>query len=122
MCQMIDDGIQILTERLRLRKFAREDIPFDFSASRFPGFCDGMKWELPDLPGSTMEALLKAGFPISITRTEAKFKLGQNRSPEDKERMLLSLAAALQAKREAAWRRRAFRGLGCKRVWNPLSL
>ncbi len=30
-----------------LRRFSKEDIPFIFSASRHPGFCDGMRWEPP---------------------------------------------------------------------------
>jgi len=41
-------------------------------------------------------SMLKAivGFKIDITRTEAKFKLGQNRSAEDQEKMLRNLQAA----------------------------
>ena len=40
--------------------------------------------------------MLKAivGFKIDINRVEAKFKLGQNRSPEDQEKMVRSLEAA----------------------------
>jgi transcriptional regulator len=40
--------------------------------------------------------MLKAivGFKIEITRVEAKFKLGQNRSREDQDKMLRNLLAA----------------------------
>jgi ribosomal-protein-alanine N-acetyltransferase len=37
----------IETERCRLRIVSAEDIPHVFSASRFPGFNDGMVWEAP---------------------------------------------------------------------------
>jgi transcriptional regulator len=49
-------------------------------------------WEL-QLPEDTIHGLLKAivGFSIRITRIEAKFKLGQNRSKEDQESMLSAL-------------------------------
>jgi transcriptional regulator len=49
-------------------------------------------WTLP-LSGSELDATLKAiiGFSIQITRIEAKFKLGQNRSGEDQESMLAAL-------------------------------
>ena len=41
-------------------------------------------------------AMLKAivGFKIDIVRVEAKFKLGQNRSREDQEKMLRNLQSA----------------------------
>ena len=43
-------------------------------------------WRLP-LSEEELNGMLKAivGFTIAITRVEAKFKLGQNRSPEDRE-------------------------------------
>src|ERR1700751_2514318 len=49
-------------------------------------------WKIP-LSESEMEKMLKAivGFSIEITRVEAKFKLGQNRSAEDQESMLRAL-------------------------------
>jgi len=52
-------------------------------------------WAL-HLPDETVRALLKAivGFTIRITRIEAKFKLGQNRSKEDQAGMLKALAAS----------------------------
>jgi transcriptional regulator len=52
-------------------------------------------WTVP-LSEKEMGAMLKAivGFKIDITRVEAKFKLGQNRSPEDQEKMLRTLQAA----------------------------
>ena len=52
-------------------------------------------WTIP-LSEQEIAAMLKAivGFKIDITRVEAKFKLGQNRSPEDQEKMVRSLEAA----------------------------
>ena len=52
-------------------------------------------WTVP-LSENEFNAMLKAivGFKIDITRTEAKFKLGQNRSPEDQEKMLRHLQTA----------------------------
>jgi transcriptional regulator len=46
-------------------------------------------WKIP-LSEQEIDKMLKAivGFSIRITRMEAKFKLGQNRSTEDQERML----------------------------------
>jgi transcriptional regulator len=50
----------------------------------------------PNLPDELKTKLQQAlvGFEIGITRIEAKFKLGQNRSREDREKMLLSLKAS----------------------------
>jgi len=52
-------------------------------------------WQIP-LSEKEIDQLLKAivGFKIDITRVEAKFKLGQNRSREDQEKMLLNLQSA----------------------------
>ena len=52
-------------------------------------------WKIP-LSEKEIAAMLKAivGFKIEITRVEAKFKLGQNRSPEDQEKMLRHLLFA----------------------------
>ena len=52
-------------------------------------------WAIP-LSEQEIAAMLKAivGFKIDITRVEAKFKLSQNRSPEDQEKMVRSLEAA----------------------------
>jgi transcriptional regulator len=52
-------------------------------------------WSIP-LSDSEMEAMCKAivGFKIEITRVEAKFKLGQNRSAEDRAGMLEALQKA----------------------------
>ena len=49
-------------------------------------------WSIP-LSDAEMEAMCKAivGFRIEITRVEAKFKLGQNRSTEDRAGMLEAL-------------------------------
>jgi transcriptional regulator len=48
------------------------------------------------LSDSAIEAMLKAivGFTIQITRVEAKFKLGQNRSQADQDGMLRDLQAS----------------------------
>lgn len=52
-------------------------------------------WKIP-LSEEEIAGMLKAivGFRIAITRVEAKFKLGQNRSPEDQAKMLRNLQAA----------------------------
>ena len=52
-------------------------------------------WKIP-LSENEMAQMLKAiiGFTIDIVRVEAKFKLGQNRSREDQEKMLNSLQCA----------------------------
>ena len=52
-------------------------------------------WQLP-LSEQEMAAMLKAivGFKIEITRIETKFKLGQNRSQKDQDKMLRNLEAA----------------------------
>jgi transcriptional regulator len=49
-------------------------------------------WKIT-LPDSALEAMLKAivGFTIQITKIEAKFKLGQNRSQADQDGMLRDL-------------------------------
>ena len=52
-------------------------------------------WKMP-LSEQEIAGMLKAivGFRIAITRVEAKFKLGQNRSPEDQAKMVSNLQAA----------------------------
>jgi transcriptional regulator len=45
----------------------------------------------PDLKAKFMKAIV--GFEIEITRIEGKFKLGQNRTREDREKMMRSLEA-----------------------------
>ena len=49
-------------------------------------------WKIP-LSEKEIAGMLKAivGFKIEIARVEAKFKLGQNRSPEDQDKMLRNL-------------------------------
>ncbi|MEM7078776.1 MAG: GNAT family N-acetyltransferase [Pseudomonadota bacterium] len=44
---MIDPGTEVLTPRCRLRYPSEADIPHIFSASREPGFNDGMVWDPP---------------------------------------------------------------------------
>ncbi len=55
-------------------------------------------WRM-DLPESTTQSLMEAivGFRISITRIEAKFKLGQNRSEADQDGMLRCLESSKDA-------------------------
>jgi transcriptional regulator len=56
------------------------------------GFTQPWNLQLPD----DMRAKLRqaiVGFKIEVTRLEGKFKLGQNRSKEDQEKMVASLAA-----------------------------
>jgi transcriptional regulator len=52
-------------------------------------------WTIP-LSEREMDGMLKAivGFSIEITRVEAKFKLGQNRSQDDQDKMLNALQQA----------------------------
>ena len=54
-----------------------------------------LPWKIP-LSEKEIAGMLKAivGFKIEIARVEAKFKLGQNRSLEDQEKMLRNLKAA----------------------------
>ncbi len=40
--------ISFESESLLFRKVSESDIPFVFSASRHPNFCDGMRWEPPE--------------------------------------------------------------------------
>ena len=70
-----------------------EQIVFDTTAkfeSAMP-----QPWKIP-LSEKEIAAMLKAivGFKIDIGRVEAKFKLGQNRSREDQEKMLRNLQSA----------------------------
>ena len=53
-------------------------------------------WSTSRLPAEMESKLHQAivGFEIEITRLEAKFKLGQNRSPEDQSKMLQSLKSS----------------------------
>ena len=70
-----------------------EQIVFDTTAK----FESGMPqpWKIP-LSEKEIAAMLKAivGFKIDIARVEGKFKLGQNRSREDQEKMLRNLQSA----------------------------
>lgn len=52
-------------------------------------------WSIP-LTEEELDAMLKVivGFTIEITRVEAKFKLGQNRSPEDRDGAVRGLLAS----------------------------
>ena len=64
----------LTTPRCRLRAPSEADIPFVFSATRFPGFNDGMLWE----PPATLEALhgpLVAGLTAWAAGTAYTFTL-----------------------------------------------
>lgn len=52
-------------------------------------------WQI-SLSEAELDGMLKAivGFTIAITKVEAKFKLGQNRSPEDRAGTVIGLAAS----------------------------
>ena len=52
---MIPHDTTILSERLRLRRFSKSDIPFIFSATRREGFCDGMCWNPPEAESELLE-------------------------------------------------------------------
>ena len=67
-----------------------QQVVYDTTAKYESGMAN--PWNIP-LSESEMGKMLKAivGFSIRITRVEAKFKLGQNRSIEDQERMLRAL-------------------------------
>ena len=44
---MLPATLVIETPRCRLRRVTAADMPFAFSATRHPGFCDGMPWDPP---------------------------------------------------------------------------
>ena len=56
----------------------------------------GKPWRMEDLAVDVYEKLVGAivAFEMPIDRIEGKFKLGQNRSPEDQQKMLKSLQAS----------------------------
>jgi transcriptional regulator len=61
-----------------------------------------MPWRM-DFPEATLSAYMKAivVFSVRVTRIEAKFKLGQNRSPEDQAGMLSALEGSADAESRA---------------------
>jgi transcriptional regulator len=63
----------------------------DATTSKYESRRD-VPWTM-DFPEETLAAYVKAivAFSIRVTRVEAKFKLGQNRSPEDQAGMLAAL-------------------------------
>jgi [ribosomal protein S5]-alanine N-acetyltransferase len=48
MKSMVAKTFSMETERCQLRYPSKEDIPYIFSATRVPGFNDGMWWEAPE--------------------------------------------------------------------------
>ena len=79
-------GLPTLTDDAALKK-----IVFD-TTEKYEALMP-QPWTLP-LSESELKGMLKAivGFKIAITRVEAKFKLGQNRSEEDREGTVRGLA------------------------------
>lgn len=73
-----------------LEESALRDVVFDTTDKYESGMAQ--PWRLP-LTEEELSKMLKAivGFSIEITRVEAKFKLGQNRSAEDQAGMLRAL-------------------------------
>jgi transcriptional regulator len=78
-------GVPVLVDEPALRK-----IVYDTTAQYESGM--PQPWTIP-LSEQELNKMLKAivGFSIRITRVEAKFKLGQNRSTEDQASMLRAL-------------------------------
>lgn len=74
---MIPHDTIILSSRLRLRRFAKSDIPFVFSASRHKGFCDGMRWS----PPATEDELLE---PFANNERSWQLGLGYTFTIEDR--------------------------------------
>ena len=70
------------------------------------------RWTMGALPRDFVEELARAivGFAIAITRIEGKFKLSQNREPEDRDRVRARLSASEDAKARAvaAWMDRVY--------------
>src|SRR5882762_8095971 len=48
-------NFSIDTSRLRLRAVSEEDVPFVWSATRYTGFNDGMRWDPPIDPAELIE-------------------------------------------------------------------
>ena len=51
---------QLTTARFRLRAPSEADIPHIFSATRYPGFNDGMVWDTPATPEELQEPLRRS--------------------------------------------------------------
>lgn len=56
---MLSTSFTLETDRFRLRIPSAEDLPLIFSATRYPGFNDGMLWEPPDHPDEMIEPFEK---------------------------------------------------------------
>ncbi len=82
---------RVMTDAAELADVLRRTIRF------YEG--DGPEAWRGDLPAEFFDRMLKAivGFEIAITRVEAKFKLGQNRSPADAAGMLAALGRSPRA-------------------------
>jgi transcriptional regulator len=78
-------GVPTIVDESALRR-----IVFDTTDKHESGMAE--PWTIP-LSEQELNKMLKAivGFSIEVTRVEAKFKLGQNRSAEDQESMLRAL-------------------------------
>lgn len=81
----VPDSLTLETERCILRKFAYSDIPFIFSASQHPGFCNGMRWYPPESLEELIEpcqANQKAwetgtGFTFTILEKSSRHSIGR---------------------------------------------
>jgi [ribosomal protein S5]-alanine N-acetyltransferase len=65
---------QIITQRCRLRAPSRQDIPHIFSATRYPGFNDGMLWD-PPASQEDLEAPLEANLNAWMAGTAFTFSI-----------------------------------------------
>jgi ribosomal-protein-alanine N-acetyltransferase len=63
----IPQSLELTTDRLKLRIVSKEDIPFVYSATKHPGFNDGMLWEPPE-----SEDALLAHLEASLTAWNAQ--------------------------------------------------
>jgi len=78
-------------------------------------------WQVP-LSETEINSMLKAvvGFSINVTRVEAKFKLGQNRSKEDQQGMLRGLLSSSEPLSQELARFVLTQGdVGCERTAQP---
>jgi len=82
---MIPIDTVILSNRLRLRRYSKSDIPFVFSASRHDGFCDGMRWNPPHTEDELLEPLAAneqawqsgTGYTFTIEKRSTNEPLGR---------------------------------------------
>jgi ribosomal-protein-alanine N-acetyltransferase len=81
----IPKSIVLETPHLRLRIISQEDLPHVFSASRHPGFTDGMLWEPPEKEEDLMAPYLRGidawekgeGYGFTIENKDSSAFLGR---------------------------------------------